>query len=1194
GGGARVFLEIGPDTTLSALGAAVAEALADDAATTADEAAAAGAAVAGAVFIPTQRPGTAAADALLGALAGAHVAGAGVDWRAVLPPRPRVELPTYAFRRQRFWLASRWSGAPEGAWEAFIGGENDPGPGAGAELDREIAVLPPAGQLRALTDLVRTHAAQVLRYPSADAVPAGRAFSELGFESMTAIELRNRLAAVTGLTLPVTRLFDYSEPETLARHLLARLRGAPEDPAPAPLPLPAYGEPVAIVGMSCRFGGGVSSPQELWELLAAGGDAVAGFPADRGWDSERLYNSDPDHPGTSYVREGAFLDQAGDFDPAFFGISPREALAMDPQQRLLLETAWEAVERAGIDPASLRGSQTGVWAGGSFTGYGTGADAAAGGLEAHMLTGVTTSVLSGRVAYSLGLEGPAVTVDTACSSALVALHLASQALRAGECGLALVGGTHVAGSPSLFVWTSRQRGLAADGRCKSFGAGADGMGIAEGTGMLVLERLSDARRRGHRVLAVVRGSAVNQDGASNGLTAPSGRSQQRVIRAALASARLTPADVDAVEAHGSGTTLGDPIEAQAVLAAYGQRRESGRPLWLGSVKSNIGHTQAAAGVAGLIQMVLALQHQVLPRTLHADEPTPHVDWSAGDVRLLTEAVPWAADGRPRRAGVSAFGVSGTNAHVILEEAPAAAPENPRPAVIPLLGPDVADTAWLVSGRSAAGLAAQAARLADWARARPGAEAGADAAAAWSLAVTRPSFEHRAVVIGADRDGLADGLAAVAAVAEGGPGAHARTAAVVTGHAGPGSGSKLAFVFPGQGAQWAGMGRELATASPVFAARLAECAAALAPYVDWNLDDVLSQAPDAPSLDRADVAQPALWAVMVALAAVWEAAGVVPDAVLGHSQGEIAAATVAGILSLDDAAAVVAVRSQALSGLDTPGGLLSVVMPASAVRELLTPWEGRLQVAAVNSPAATVVSGEPAALTEFEAVLARQRVLRWRVPQSDFVAHSAAVEVLAPVLESRLAGLAPRDGQLPLYSTVTGQWADGATLDAGYWYANVRREVRFAEAVSALAGAGYRAFLEISPHPVLTTAVAETAAEAGGAGPVLVTGTLERADAGAGRLLTALARAHAGGVAVDWRRVLPARRPVELPTYAFQRQRFWLKPAPAPAAAAGPADDGWWYRVEWIRAGEQTLAPLAGRWLLAAAAGRRPAAARIAR
>ncbi|MGW2283088.1 type I polyketide synthase, partial [Streptomyces sp. NPDC001770] len=586
-------------------------------------------------------------------------------------------------------------------------------------------------------------------------------------------------------------------------------------------------EPIAIVGMACRYPGGVRTPDDLWDLLMSGGDAVGGFPADRGWDLDGLTGAASGADGTSSTVQAGFVSGAADFDGGFFGISPREALAMDPQQRLLLETAWEAVERAGIDPASLRESATGVFAGAAPSGYATsGGDLS--GSEAHLITGTAMSVLSGRVSYTLGLTGPAVSVDTACSSSLVALHLAVQSLRSGESTLALAGGVTVIVSPGEFVGFSQQNALARDGRCKAFGATADGMGLAEGAGVVVLERLSDARRHGHRVLAVVRGSAVNQDGASNGLSAPNGPAQQRVIRAALANARLTTGDVDVVEAHGTGTTLGDPIEAQAVLATYGQGHSADRPLWLGSVKSNIGHAQQAAGIAGVIKMVLALRHGMLPATLHAAQPTPHVDWSAGYVSLLQERVEWPAGEHPRRAGVSAFGISGTNAHVVLEEAPAEEPTAPEPAGIPVLVAEPALIPVTVSGRSAEALADQARRLREHLLARPESPLPE---VAWSLTTARTAFKRRAVVLGAD---LAELAAKLDAVAEDRPGA-----GVVTGEVPSAGVGRTVFVFPGQGSQWVGMGRELAEVSPVFAARLAECGVALAPYVDWRLDDVLA-------------------------------------------------------------------------------------------------------------------------------------------------------------------------------------------------------------------------------------------------------------------------------------------------------------------------------------------------------------------
>ncbi|MBP2056069.1 acyl transferase domain-containing protein/acyl carrier protein, partial [Streptomyces griseochromogenes] len=1022
------------------------------------------------------------------------------------------------------------------------------------ELAQRLAGLGRAEQDRLLTDVVRAEAAAVLGHASAEAVPDKRAFKDLGFDSLTAVELRNRLNAVTGLRLPATLVFDYPTPVVLAEYLRGELTGEQAGAGASVVAVAAADEPLAIVGMSCRFPGGAGSPEAFWDLLASGEDAVGGFPTDRGWDLDSLYDPDPEHGGTSYVQQGAFLEDVSGFDAGFFGISPREALAMDPQQRLLLEVSWEALERAGIDPGALRGSATGVFAGGFASGYGLGVALAgqdAAGVEGHLMTGNATSVLSGRVSYALGLEGPAVTVDTACSSSLVALHLAAQAIRSGECSLALAGGVTVMVSPGTFVEFSRQQGLSMDGRCRAFSADADGTGWAEGAGVLVLERLSEAQRLGHPVLAVIRGSAVNQDGASNGLTAPNGPSQQRVIRAALANAQLSAADVDVVEAHGTGTTLGDPIEAQALLATYGQERSEERPLWLGSVKSNIGHTQAAAGVAGVMKMVLALQNEQLPRTLHAQEPSPHVDWSAGEVRLLSESVAWPVNGRVRRAGVSSFGLSGTNAHVIVEEAPEPAEtgvsvDSGAPAAPALV---VADglAAWMVSGQSADGLTAQADRLREWVAARPELES---ADVAWSLAATRSVFEHRAVVVGADREELVAGLESLA----GGVPAASVVSGVVR------SGARVVFVFPGQGSQWLGMGRELAESSSVFAARLAECERALAPYVDWSLSDVLAGAPGAPELESADVVQPALWAVMVSLAAVWEAAGVTPDALVGHSQGEIAAATVAGMLSLEDGARVVALRSQSLRVLSGAGGMMSVTEPAARVEERLVRWDGRLSLAAVNGPAAVVVSGEPMALEELKRELEAEGV-RARMVAVDYASHSAQVEQLEAEITSVLAMVAPRAGRVPMVSAMTGEVLTGTELDAGYWYRSLRASVQFDRAVRTLAGMGHQVFIEVSPHPVLLAAMTETleeaALEAGpGAQAGIVSGTLRRDDGGAARLITSLAEAFVHGAPVDWTALLPARQRVELPTYAFQHERYWpqgvLALMTAGSAAGGDA------------------------------------------
>ncbi|WP_251018747.1 type I polyketide synthase [Streptomyces sp. ISL-11] len=1000
---------------------------------------------------------------------------------------------------------------------------------SGSPLAQRLAGLPGADQHQLLLDLVRGTAATVLGFAGAEAVEARRAFKDVGFDSLTAVELRNQLTAVTGLPLPATLVFDYATPAALADHLRAELLGGTDDAPAAVTPTAVTAtddDPVVIVGMGCRFPGGADSPEELWQLLASGGDAVAEFPANRGWDIDSFYDPDPDRVGKSYVREGSFLENAADFDPGFFGIAPREALAMDPQQRLLLETSWEAIERAGIDPTSLRGSRTGVFAGTNGQDYGALLQRSPKESDGYLATGSAASVVSGRLSYTFGLEGPAVTVDTACSSSLVTLHLAVQALRAGECSLALAGGVTVLSTPGLFVEFSRQRALSPDGRCRAFSDAADGTGWGEGAGMLLLERLSDARRNGHPVLAVVRGSAVNQDGASNGLTAPNGPSQQRVIRAALASARVSAADVDAVEAHGTGTTLGDPIEAQALLATYGQDRPEDRPLWLGSLKSNIGHTQAAAGVAGVLKMVLAMQHGVLPETLYVGEPSRQVDWSAGAVELLTEQRAWPeTEGRPRRAGVSSFGVSGTNAHVILEQAPEPAEAAPEAAELPAVP-------WVLSGRGADALRAQAARLLD--RVEGDAEVS-PVDVGWSLASGRTVFDHRAVVIGTARDELLAGVRALARGEEA-PGLVTGLPEGVTR-----AGGRVVFVFPGQGSQWVGMGAELLDASLAFAERMSECAAALSAYVDWSLLDVLRQVPGAPGLDRVDVVQPASWAVMVSLAELWRSYGVEPSAVIGHSQGEIAAACVSGALSLDDAARVVALRSQAIAeSLAGLGGMVSVALPLTDVEARIARWSGLIEVAALNGPTSVVVAGDPGALDELIAECEAEGVRARRVPV-DYASHTSHVERISSKLAEVLAGVSPQPSSVPFYSTVTGQPADTTSLDATYWYRNLRQIVRFEETVATLLEAGDATFVEVSAHPVLTMAVQETA-ETRDARQTVALGTLRRDEDTLGRFLTSLAAAHAHGVPVDWTRAFDgaAASLVDLPTYAFQRRRYWLE------------------------------------------------------
>ncbi|MGV9943558.1 type I polyketide synthase, partial [Streptomyces sp. NPDC003401] len=1139
GAGVRTFLELGPEGVLSAL--------VEDCAADADAVAA----------VPLLRAGRSEPPTALTALATAFTRGAEPDWSALYGGRParHVELPTYAFQRRSHWLDGARTAAdplrqaplPEADAPAAV-----PAAAPRGELGRRLAALDAAERRRAVEDLLHPHIAAVLEYEPGRRVPDHTPFRDLGFSSLMATELRGTLARATGLKLPGGLLFDHPTPHALAGFVEAELLGeaAADGPAAGGTAAGADGEPIAVVAMACRYPGGVASPEDLWRLVARGGDAVTGFPDDRGW-PEDLYDPDPDRPGHSSVRHGGFLHDAGDFDAAFFGISPREALAMDPQQRLLLETAWESVERAGIDPARLRGSRTGVFVGATGLEYGPRMDDAPESVQGGVLTGTTASVMSGRIAYQLGLVGPALTVDTACSSSLVALHLAIRSLRSGETDLALAGGVTVMSSPGMFVEFSRQRGLAPDGRCKPFADGADGTGWSEGVGLLLLERLSEARRNGHPVLAVLRGSAVNQDGASNGLTAPNGPSQQRVIQQALADSGLTPADVDAVEAHGTGTRLGDPIEAEALKAVYGPGHDSERPLHLGSLKSNLGHTQAAAGVGGVIKMVQAMRHGVLPRTLHVGRPTSHVDWSDGTVALLTEDRPWpGTTGRPRRAAVSSFGISGTNAHLVVEEAPAAAgagtdggagtdegAARSGTAAAPAGGPTGGPAPYVLSARDPEALREQAARLASHVT-ESGSESDSGSGSGladlgFSLATTRTAFEHRAVVLASGTEDLLTGLAGLAAGTD--------APNTVTGTADtPG---RTAFLFTGQGAQRAGAGRELYAARPVFAAALDEVCAAFDGLLEVPLRDVLfGEGAGAGLIDLTAYTQPSLFAVEVALFRLLTHHGLTPDLLAGHSIGELAAAHAAGVLSLEDAAVLVAARGRLMQSAPAGGAMTAVEGTEEEIAAGLAGQESAVSVAAVNSPSSVVISGDADRVAE-AARAWREAGRRTRALTVSHAFHSPHMDGVLEEFRAVAAGLTFHRPRIPLVSTVTGEIATAEQLTSpDYWARQIRETVRFADATRRLAAEGATVLVEVGPDAVLTAlarrTLEDTPAAAVTAVPVLRAGRPE-----AETLVTAAATAYAQGAPLEVASFFPGAARTDLPVYPFRRTRFWLDAAP---------------------------------------------------
>jgi acyl transferase domain-containing protein/acyl carrier protein len=1004
-------------------------------------------------------------------------------------------------------------------------GRNGAASGNASDLQRKLVGLSSAEQQKLLLDLVRGIVASVLGHSGADSIDSDRAFQDLGFDSLTAVELRNRLNSVTSLRLPTTLVFDHPSPAALVAYLHTELAPALDAARQSAKPRAmiaaagtSYAEPIAIVGMACRYPGDVDSPESLWRLVDEGRDAIGRFPADRGWDTDDLYDPDPDAAGKTYTTGGGFLDVADAFDPEFFGISPREAFAIDPQQRLLLETTWEAFERAGIDPATLRGSATGVFAGVMYSDYAARLITnVPDGFEGYIGNGSAGSVASGRVSYTFGLEGPAVTVDTACSSSLVAMHLGGQALRNGECDLVLAGGVTVMATPTIFTEFARQRGLAPDGRCKSFAASADGTAWGEGVGMLVLERLSDAERNGHRILAVIKGSAVNQDGASNGLTAPNGPSQQRVIRQALANAGLEPGDVDAVEAHGTGTTLGDPIEAQALLATYGQDRSEDKPLWLGSLKSNVGHTQAAAGVGGVIKMVMAMQNDLLPRTLHIDEPTPHVDWESGAVKLLTESVGWKRNGHPRRAAVSSFGISGTNAHLIIEEPPTV-DETPEAISASAEGP----TTWLISAKSPDALRDQAKQLAAHVQAQPEPSINQ---IAYTLATTRAQFEQRAAVIGNDRDTLLAGLTALATDTE--------NPALVRGQVAAG---KTAFLFSGQGSQRVGAGQELYATYPVFATAVDEACAVFDPLLGRSLREVMFG--ETELLNQTLYTQPALFTLHTALYRLLESTGVHPDYLVGHSIGELSAAHAAGMLSLTDAATLVYHRARLMDQITTSGTMLAIQADEATARDLIENHEDEVSLAAINAPRSTVLSGDPKILKKIASEL-KKRGVKSKQLTVRHAFHSPHQDQILDEFQQIADSLTYQAPRIPIVSTLTGQLAEPERMTTGeYWTNQLRHTVRHADAITTLATLGTNHYLELTPSPTLTTLAAETLDENA---PAALAPTLRNEQPEPEAFLHAIAALYTTGTNVTWPPLLgqPSNTHVDLPTYAFQHQRYWL-------------------------------------------------------
>ena len=994
-----------------------------------------------------------------------------------------------------------------------------------------LAGLPLAEARSRLTEVVRSEVAAVLGHVSAEDLDPERGFADLGMDSLTAVELRRRLGAQLGAELPVTVAFDHPSVERLVDFVLSDVLGFdPTSSAQEERPRStSAAEPIAIVGAACRFPG-ADDLDAFWQLLAEGSEAISEVSSQR-WDASQWLDPDPDAVGRTYVAQGGFLSDIESFDASFFHISPREAISMDPQQRLVLETSWSALEHAGQAPGEMRDSRTGVFVGVGANEYmerlrdaGPEVDAA------YLGTGGAMAFPAGRLSHVLGLRGPALALDTACSSSLVAAHLACRSLRQGECDMALAAGVNVLLSPHSFALLSRMRSLSPSGRCKSFDASADGFARGEGCGVVVLKRLADAERDGDRVLAVIRGSAVNHDGPSSGLTVPNGPSQQALLREALADAGVAPRSVDFIEAHGTGTSLGDPIEVGALGAVYKADRPSQVPLLLGSVKTNVGHLEATAGMAGLLKVVLSLQHEQIPPHLNVQEPNPHIPWQELPIRLTTESHAWPRGERPRLAGVSSFGMSGTNAHLVVEEAPAEPSAKPvsSEAALHLLP---------LSAKTPDALAQLAGRYAEHLESYPHL-----ADVCFTAGVGRSHFEYRLAVVGADSAELSSELA------ESIP--HGET---------PRERPKLAFLFTGQGSQYVGMGRDLYDTEPVFREALDRCAELFDEELEEPLLQVLFE--DEERLGQTLYTQPCLFALEYALCELWRSWGITPDVVLGHSIGELVAACVAGVLSLEHAARLTAARGRLMQELPAGGAMVSVKASEERVAEALAPFANRVSIAAVNGPLSVVLSGESAAVHEVTAGLSAEGI----ETKPLVVSHAFHSPLMEPMQEAFFAvaeGLEYHPPRIPVVGNREGMVVSEELCAAAYWRDQVRSAVRFSDSLSTLEELGTTVCLELGPHPVLSGLGAAALSES----EIGWLASLRRDHDGRRVAMKSLGEFYVRGIEPDWRALSPGGHKMTLPTYPFQRRRYWVEAHPkvAPEGLPDPSRDvsRWFYDVRW--------------------------------